>query len=74
MTAQPALPFPPAVVGLPCAFGQTGEDWDGPHHCAACAAEVARACAAFAAAVAAGTYDADGYTPTERRAQQRRAA
>lgn len=71
---QPVLPFLPAVVGLPCAYGQTGAAWPGPHHCADCAAAVAEACRTFADAVAAGTYDQDGYTPDERRAQTRRAA
>lgn len=73
MTAQPSLPFPPAVAVLPCAYGQTGAAWPGPHHCAACAADVAEACRSFADAVAAGTYDQDGYTPAERKAQRRAA-
>lgn len=59
---------------LLCAFGQTGEDWRGPHHCAECAAEVGRACREFETAVARGDLDAQGYTPAERRAQQRRRA
>lgn len=57
-----------------CSFGVTGEEWPGPHHCAQCAAFVARACEAFAAAVARGEYDNEGYTPAERRAQRRRRA
>jgi hypothetical protein len=43
--------------------------WDGARHdCAGCAAETARLSAAFAADVVAGVYDADGYTPADRRA------
>lgn len=67
---QLALPLPTPT--LPCAFGETGEDWDGPHHCAACHAEVERAVAVMAAARARGAYDAESYTPAERRAQARR--
>lgn len=62
--------------GIVCANGQpdaryTG--YSGPHHCAACAAEVEAMCAAFHAAVARGEYDTEGYTPAERRAANRRA-
>jgi hypothetical protein len=65
-----------AVVELapPCSFGSPtvagtvhAPGWMGPHHCAHCAAETERASAAFAAAVARGEYDAQGYTPAERR-------
>lgn len=62
-------------VGLgPCAFGDTGDTWDGPHHCAACAAAVEEAVRFCAAEIAAGRYDAGLYTPAERRAQLRGAA
>lgn len=55
-----------------CTFGNEAGTDGGPHHCEACAAEVERSCAAFDAAVLAGTYDQDGFTPAERRAQQRK--
>lgn len=52
---------------LVCAFG---EPWIGPHpKCAAYADELDRQ---FDAAVAAGKYDQDGYTPADRRAEQKR--
>lgn len=47
---------------LTCAFG---EPWMGPHPL--CEAEVDRACTRFAEAVARGDYDAEGYTPQERK-------
>jgi ubiquitin len=68
-----SLVVPPSAR-MRCANNQTGEGWLGPHHCAECAAEVERQCAQFAADVAAGKYDADGYTPADRRAQQRQKA
>lgn len=40
--------------------------------CPACSALVDEMCAAFAAEVAAGTYDAEGYTPADRRKQRAR--
>jgi len=43
------------------------------HHCAQCTAETAALIAQFWQAVDAGTYDRDGYTPAERKAQQKRA-
>lgn len=52
---------------LACAFG---EPVDGPHPL--CEAETARACRRFDEDVAAGIYDAEGYTPPERAAQRRR--
>jgi hypothetical protein len=55
-----------------CAFGETGNDWPGPHHCAQCAASVAERCREFRAAVARGEYDTEGYTPAERKAQLKR--
>lgn len=56
------------VDGAPaCAFG---EPVGGPHPL--CEAETERACRQFAADVAAGVYDEQGYTPLERAAQQRR--
>ena len=51
---------------LACAFG---EPWDGPHPL--CDAEADRLEAVFADGVAAGRWDADGYTSAERRAQAR---
>lgn len=52
---------------LACAFG---EPWLGPHPL--CEAETERACQQFDVAVAAGTYDEQGFTPLERAAQSRR--
>lgn len=58
-------------MGLTCAFG---EPWGiGTLH-PLCAAETERACAAFADAVTAGIYDAEGYRPSERRAQAKKRA
>lgn len=54
--------------GLACAFG---EPWMGPHPL--CEAEVDRSIREFHAAVARGEYDAEGYTPAERRMQAQRA-
>ncbi len=47
---------------LVCAFD---EPWEGPHPLCDSANE--RSCAEFWAAVARGEFDAEGYTPTERR-------
>lgn len=78
MTEQLGLNFdappPPSADGpeypeLPCAFGHL-RDRALFHHCAACTAEVERACAAFEADVAAGRYDAEGFTPAERAKQR----
>jgi hypothetical protein len=66
--------LPLSDYGPACAHGQTGEGWLGLHHCHGCAAAVAEAVASMALARAAGEYDAEGYTPAERRAQQRKAA
>jgi hypothetical protein len=60
---------PPADAGLTCAFG---EPWTGPHPL--CAARVEQDRAAFQAAVARGEFDAEGYTPKERKAQAQRTA
>lgn len=60
MTPQPEKP-------LTCALG---EPWIGDHPL--CDAEVDRACREFDAAVIAGIYDAQGYTPNERKAQQKK--
>jgi hypothetical protein len=46
--------------------------WGGGWHCAACQAEGEALLAQYRAAQARGEYDAEGYTPAERRAQQRR--
>lgn len=62
------------VARPPCAFGETGLGWLGPHHCLQCMLEVVRACQAFDAAVARGEFDAEGYTPKERRVQAKRRA
>lgn len=60
--------------GPACAFGETGEGWLDAHHCPSCAAYVAEAVGAMAQARARGEHDAEGYTPADRRAQQRRAS
>ena len=60
-------------AGLTCKFGTPWRDHFDSTGCAACAAETERGCTAFAAAVAAGTYDADGYTPAERKRQAMKA-
>lgn len=52
----------------PCRFGSVA--WTGRDHCAACHAAVEAAVTAFALAVQAGTYDAAGYTPHERKRAQ----
>jgi hypothetical protein len=70
MTHQLGLFDAPAIESsLTCAFS---EPWMGEHPL--CEAEVERACAAFDAAVARGEYDAHGYTPNERKAQEKRRA
>ena len=58
---------------LTCAFGESGIGWLGPHHCHRCAAVVAEACAQFDRDVRTGKYDAEGYTPKDRRKQRKRA-
>jgi len=61
-----------------CCFGQPtmqhgrAPNWDGPDHCAGCAAESARLGAAFDALVASGYYDAEGYSVKERKAQAKK--
>lgn len=54
---------------LVCAFG---EPWMGPHPL--CEAHTLAACQQFDEAVKAGIYDAQGYTPNERRAQAKKAS
>jgi len=54
---------------LTCSFGIP---WSQHPGCPWCAAEGARLAALFAEAVARGESDAEGYTPAERRAQQKR--
>ena len=49
-----------------------GVGWDGPDHCPACHAEADRLCAQFEADVASGQFDAEGFTPKERKAQRKR--
>ena len=56
------------VEGLTCAFGEPW--WTGPHPL--CQQEADRLCAEFDAGVLAGKWDAQGYTPNERKAQQRK--
>ena len=59
--------------GLMCAFGEPwlGARPVGGYHCRKCAAEGRRLGRSFAAAVKAGRYDAQGFTPSERAAQRR---
>lgn len=59
-------------LGPPCAFGETGADWPGPHHCRQCAVAVEEACRQFAEAVARGDYNERGYTPGEWKAKLKR--
>ena len=62
------VPPPPiADTGLTCKFG---EPWMELHPL--CEAHADDMCQQFAKAVRAGTYDAAGYTPNERRAQAKR--
>ena len=63
---------PLAPSGLTCANGTAWASHFNGTGCALCAADTERTCAAFDAAVAAGIYDAQGYTPKERRALARR--
>lgn len=74
---QPGLPFadywrPHAPrPGLTCAHGAP---WVPGHPCAACDAFTAAARRQFAADVAAGIYDAQGFTARDRRAQAKKRA
>ncbi len=71
---QPGLFERPMFAVGACVFGAGDPTWLGPHHCAGCATEVDRAVAQMAEARQRGAYDADGYTPAERRAMARRVA
>jgi hypothetical protein len=55
----------------PCAFGETGDGWPGPHHCHQCAARVEEATLFCAAEIAAGRYDENLYTPNEAKAARK---
>ena len=55
---------------IPCAFGLTS--WSGEDHCERCHEYATAMCAQFDQDVAAGKFDSDGFTPNERKAQQRR--
>jgi hypothetical protein len=55
----------------PCRFGNPIRA--GAHHCDACEAEVNAAIEWMRLARLRGEFDAEGYTPNERRAQRRRA-
>lgn len=79
----PQLGLFDADPSLVCSHGVPSWDWSqssptgigkGRWHCPGCRAYSEQAAAEFAAAVAAGTYDREGYTPAERRKQQRRQA
>lgn len=67
MNTPKRLPNTTVDGALACAFG---EPWLGPHPI--CDAEGLAARERFDAAVASGEYDADGFTPLEGAAQQRR--
>ena len=56
-----------AAAVLTCSFGEL---WTGPHPL--CEAHAKEMSVAFDRDVAAGIYDAQGYTPNERKAQQRK--
>lgn len=60
-----AIGSPGPFAHVVCAYGNTGVGWDGPHHCAACAAAVEAARAEFRRRVEAGEWNAAGYTPSE---------
>jgi hypothetical protein len=51
---------------------QSSLDFNGGWHCADCQADGERLIAQYRAAQARGEYDAEGYTPNERKAQRRR--
>jgi hypothetical protein len=61
-----------------CAFGTPSNEHEPMvlplFACQPCRDEASRVCAEFRAAVARGEFDAEGYTPNERKAQQRRKA
>ena len=60
-------------VALVCAFGIDATVWwSGEDHCERCHAQAMAMCAQFDRDVEAGKYDADGFTPNERKAHQRR--
>lgn len=59
---------------MTCGFGDTGEGWDGDHHCYQCWRLVRDMCRQFARDVRAGKFDAQGYTPNERKAQAKKRA
>lgn len=58
---QPGLFDRPLFTLGACAFGPGDETWLGPHHCPACAAEVAQAVAWMGDARRRGAYDARGH-------------
>lgn len=60
---------------IDCAFGENGIGWKGSgFHCYRCMMAVAESVRQFWIDVAAGIYAAEGYTPAERKAQQRKKA
>ena len=64
---QMSLPLYVINPAVTCAFGAP---WPCDP-CAGCVAEADRLSAQFAADVVAGRFDAEGYTPADRRRQQR---
>ena len=68
---QPGLFDRPRFTLGACAFGPGDETWLGPHHCPACAAEVAAAVATMTEARQRGEFDAQGFTSAEARAARR---
>jgi hypothetical protein len=70
LTSGALVPF----YRLPCAYGETGIGWPyiGQAHCHRCLWAIVALIRQFRRDVAAGLYDAEGYTPAERRAQQKR--
>ena len=65
---------PPCGFGVPTLAGcSSAPGWIDPSsHCWRCYVDVKLACDRFDAMVAAGIYDAEGYTPAERCAQRRK--
>jgi hypothetical protein len=64
-----AVPDPPE--GLTCAFGIPWMPWGDGFHCLWCASEALRLREVFLEGVASGVWDAEGYTPSERRILKR---
>lgn len=69
-----SAPVTTAPTGLLCIYGQAGDGWTGPHHCAECARATVEAKAWCEAEIAAGRYDVNLYTPAEAKAAKAKGA